>query len=257
MLPMEIQIGDRFTDHDFEWEVVTHPAALHGGKSLRARSAAVLAHLHAPRFVDLAPREVYPTLLDEGTYLCSERTMYRLLAQHESSHEPERVHHPHGVASIAGSPAASTRQARPGGGKRRSRSLCVGNREVGERRRQHATFCPKRRPSRHRSRVFDFESPDAHCCQAILRRSRPFGRCQIPDCLFPGLPFSSSALTCHAPKATDRLGLALNVGEKGRVVISLEPILDEGPEDEHADVGEPGANTPGGASVRQHMEDRT
>jgi hypothetical protein len=36
MLPMEIQIGDRFTDHDFEWEVVTHPAALHGGKSLRA-----------------------------------------------------------------------------------------------------------------------------------------------------------------------------------------------------------------------------
>ena len=36
ILPMEIQIGDRFTDHDFEWEVVTHPAALHGGKSLRA-----------------------------------------------------------------------------------------------------------------------------------------------------------------------------------------------------------------------------
>ena len=28
MLSMEIQIGDRFTDHDFEWEVVTHPAAL-------------------------------------------------------------------------------------------------------------------------------------------------------------------------------------------------------------------------------------
>ena len=37
VLPMEIQIGDRFTDHDFEWEVLTHPAILHGGKSLRAR----------------------------------------------------------------------------------------------------------------------------------------------------------------------------------------------------------------------------
>ena len=37
MLPMEIQIGDRFTDHGFEWEVVTHPAVTHGGKSLRAR----------------------------------------------------------------------------------------------------------------------------------------------------------------------------------------------------------------------------
>jgi hypothetical protein len=37
MLAMEIQIGDRFTDAEGEWEVVTHPAALHGGKSLRAK----------------------------------------------------------------------------------------------------------------------------------------------------------------------------------------------------------------------------
>lgn len=40
----------------------------------------VLEVLHEPRFVDLAPAEIYATLLDEGTYLCSERTMYRLLA---------------------------------------------------------------------------------------------------------------------------------------------------------------------------------
>ena len=40
----------------------------------------VLAVLHEPRFVDLAPAEVYATLLDEGQYVCSERTMYRLLA---------------------------------------------------------------------------------------------------------------------------------------------------------------------------------
>ena len=37
LLPMEIQVGDRFTDHEFEWQVMTRPAALHGGKSLRAR----------------------------------------------------------------------------------------------------------------------------------------------------------------------------------------------------------------------------
>ena len=37
LLPMEIQVGDRFTAEGFEWEVVTHPASLHGGKSLRAR----------------------------------------------------------------------------------------------------------------------------------------------------------------------------------------------------------------------------
>jgi hypothetical protein len=34
---MEIRIGDRLMDQDLEWEVVTHPALLHGGKSLRAR----------------------------------------------------------------------------------------------------------------------------------------------------------------------------------------------------------------------------
>jgi len=40
----------------------------------------VLEVLHEPRFVDLAPAEVYATLLDEGRYLCSERTMYRILS---------------------------------------------------------------------------------------------------------------------------------------------------------------------------------
>ena len=42
--------------------------------------ARVLDVLHGDRFVDSSPAEVYATLLDEGTYLCSERTMYRLLA---------------------------------------------------------------------------------------------------------------------------------------------------------------------------------
>jgi len=35
--------------------------------------------LHSPRFVDKAPRQVYATLLGEGEYLCSVRTMYRVL----------------------------------------------------------------------------------------------------------------------------------------------------------------------------------
>jgi hypothetical protein len=34
---MEIQVGDRFTDQGFEWQVLTHPAAMHGAKTLRAR----------------------------------------------------------------------------------------------------------------------------------------------------------------------------------------------------------------------------
>lgn len=49
-----------------------------------SEQATVLATLHAPRFVDLAPPQVYAQLLEEGQYLCSIRTMYRLLA---ASHE--------------------------------------------------------------------------------------------------------------------------------------------------------------------------
>jgi putative transposase len=39
----------------------------------------VLEVLHCERFVDLSPAEVHAILLDEGRYLCSESTMYRLL----------------------------------------------------------------------------------------------------------------------------------------------------------------------------------
>ena len=39
----------------------------------------MLATLHEDRFVDQAPAAVYATLLEEGRYLCSARTMYRLL----------------------------------------------------------------------------------------------------------------------------------------------------------------------------------
>lgn len=50
------------------------PRALTG-----AERAQVLGVLHEPRFVDLAPAEVHAILLDEGTYLCSVATMYRIL----------------------------------------------------------------------------------------------------------------------------------------------------------------------------------
>ena len=40
-----------------------------------AERAAVLVELHSERFVDSSPAQVYATLLDEGRYLASERTM--------------------------------------------------------------------------------------------------------------------------------------------------------------------------------------
>ena len=61
----------------------------------------VLARLNDDRFADRAPAQVYATLLDEGTFLCSIPTMYRILRasrlvrnrrnqrRHPSYHKPE------------------------------------------------------------------------------------------------------------------------------------------------------------------------
>ncbi len=51
--------------------------------------------LHEPRFIDLAPAQVYAALLDEGTYHCSERTMYWVLArEHEVRERRAQRRHP-------------------------------------------------------------------------------------------------------------------------------------------------------------------
>jgi len=57
---------------------------------------AVLDQLHEPRFVDQSPAEVQATLLDEGVYLSSLRTMYRILADHAEVRERRnQLRHPH------------------------------------------------------------------------------------------------------------------------------------------------------------------
>jgi len=64
----------------------------------RALSAAeretVLAHLHEERFQDRSPAAVQATLLDEGVYHCSSRTMYRILAEHGETRQrrDQRIH---------------------------------------------------------------------------------------------------------------------------------------------------------------------
>lgn len=78
--------------------------ALHVPRQLSpAEREAVLALLHSDRFADLAVPQVFAQLLDEGRYLCSESTMYRLLranaevkerrrlAQHPEYRKPELV----------------------------------------------------------------------------------------------------------------------------------------------------------------------
>jgi putative transposase len=56
----------------------------------------VLEILHAERFVDRAPQEIYNALLDEGNYLCSVRTMYRILEKNDEVRERRnQLSHPH------------------------------------------------------------------------------------------------------------------------------------------------------------------
>ena len=72
------------------------PVTRHHPRSLSdAERRAVLDTLHEPRFVDLAPAQVYAMLLDEGRHLCSERTMYRILAANREVRERRnQLRHP-------------------------------------------------------------------------------------------------------------------------------------------------------------------
>ena len=55
-----------------------------------AEKAQLLAHLHSERFLDRSVRQVYAALLDEGCYLGSISTMYRLLRQNKQVQERRR-----------------------------------------------------------------------------------------------------------------------------------------------------------------------
>lgn len=69
-------------------ERVAHPPRPKPERSLSATERqAVLAVLSEGRFQDSPPREVYATLMDEGRYLCSWRTMYRILHAHQQVQE--------------------------------------------------------------------------------------------------------------------------------------------------------------------------
>ena len=59
-----------------------------------AERASVLDTLMSPRFVDYPPAQIYAILLDEGRYLCSIRTMYRVLASVQAARErrDQRIH---------------------------------------------------------------------------------------------------------------------------------------------------------------------
>ena len=79
------------------------PGSLHKQKAQRAaprkltipEQVEVLKILHDVRFADRAPAEVYATLLDEGRYVCSIRSMYRILhSNREVRERRSQLRHP-------------------------------------------------------------------------------------------------------------------------------------------------------------------
>ena len=73
--------------------VIQRPAP---ARALRAEEReTVRALLNSVRFQDCAPASIQATLLDEGQYLCSTRTMYRVLAQDGATRERrDQLTHP-------------------------------------------------------------------------------------------------------------------------------------------------------------------
>ncbi len=66
------------------------PRALHPDEKAQVREV-----LESERFQDCPPRDVYATLLDEGIYLCSWPTLYRILRdQDEVRERRNQLHHP-------------------------------------------------------------------------------------------------------------------------------------------------------------------
>ena len=80
------------------------PQAVSSSPKISARALSqverikVREELNSERFQDRSPREVYATLLDEGRYLCSWRSMYRILDEnHEVCERRDQLRHPNYV----------------------------------------------------------------------------------------------------------------------------------------------------------------
>jgi putative transposase len=72
-----------------------HPSVVSARALSSAERTLVLEQLNSPRFVDLSVPQVHATLLDEGQYHCSPRTMYRILdAAGEVRERRNQLRHP-------------------------------------------------------------------------------------------------------------------------------------------------------------------
>ncbi len=77
------QVGDQLSDNA---QLLGPKRSPHNALTI-AQKQEILALLHCERFVDATPYEVYYTLLDEGQYIASVRTMYRILLENGESQD--------------------------------------------------------------------------------------------------------------------------------------------------------------------------
>jgi putative transposase len=74
-----------------EVEVAATPARVSPRALLQQERKEVLELLNSQQFVDRSPHEVFSRLLDAGTYKCSVRTMYRILAENHEVKERRQI----------------------------------------------------------------------------------------------------------------------------------------------------------------------
>jgi len=66
---------------------LSRPRARHPRRIPDQERVEVLDLLHSQRFIDQPPRQVYAELLDQGVYMVSVRTMYRILTEQDETRE--------------------------------------------------------------------------------------------------------------------------------------------------------------------------
>jgi len=81
-----------------------HSHRIHHRRLTEQEEAYVLEMLNSEQYRDMAPPEIYATMLDKGQYLCSQRTMYRILERNHQSvqrrqSEPRKYAKPELLAS--------------------------------------------------------------------------------------------------------------------------------------------------------------
>ncbi|MET4137441.1 helix-turn-helix domain-containing protein [Pseudarthrobacter sp. PvP090] len=81
------------------------PAPAPANKLSAAERAHILATVNSKDFIDLPPVQIYARLLDEGIYLCSISTFYRVLEENRQVKERRRQsrHPPRAIPELVAS----------------------------------------------------------------------------------------------------------------------------------------------------------